>query len=457
MKKFIMMLFLTFGFSNMHAATAVASSCVITVNVSGTVYSNQLTWNGCGKVNQVGLQSAFDEQQNHSTIDVVLNGDGRIIIPTNTPLNVKSNTRFYSNGSDRDKIKISPEYGAVRPSGKHLITVYNAQNVTLWNLFISANETNYGAIGSLISIVDSDAVKITANVIRAHNKAIAIRNGHDFDIKFNSIHHTALTTSQASLDSSGFSIWANGTDDILIDQNAFSQLSYYSLPGQPRGESGNPADQVAIDMIAVYSTTNAVISKNFMKHAHTAAIYAACGYVGPNIHEPTCSSGNNVDLVIWDNKIKYTKQHGIDLLHVENIDIIGNKICDVSYSMINLAHVVGGQVRYAIGSRGGIGAGATNRFGDASIQLLWGTENVNIFNNTFFSYHGGSAIHSRNAETVGVQQLSFPAAANNSFSNNYFMEGSEGLVEQLGNTSYTFTGNSVAPYNSSHTTTSCNF
>lgn len=431
------------------AQASAAAACTITVTVSGDTYEDQLPWNGCGLINQSGLQNALNQQANNSSIRVKLKGAGRIIVPAGNALQVKSNTVLYSDGAARETVVISPEFGALRTQGDNLIRIDNASDTALWNLNVNGSDQNYNAIGPLIKVSNGTRTRILANKITAHNSALSIFQGSGVQIKFNSIENKFLPNSQVSFSTPGQAIWMNGTKSSEIDKNSFSQLTYYNLPTQPRVSPSDNTRQAPVDTIAVYSTDGLRITRNFIKYAHTAGIYTACGVGGFPLE---CSSGDNKGLVIWDNRIKYTKQHGIDVVYAKNPRLIANKVCSTGLSLINLAAVDGGLVRYNVAADGGLAPNATSREGDASLHLVWGTNDVSVLNNTFHNYHGGPAV-----STLEPAPSNFPAATNNDLANNYFETGSGGLYELLSDSDFTFTNNITTSYTPNTSHSFCNF
>jgi hypothetical protein len=345
--------------------------------------AENISWAGCGNTG-VGVQSALDLVTSLGGGEVKLTGAGSILV--GSPLKVGNRTLVYGDlsrlpygmqliGNQCGGSPIQRECPVISINSQSISGTSN-NNVEIRNIEIAAHPT-YPNRGEVISIRESNrvllenvkidgAVRMGVAVYRSAN--VAIRNLNLTMVRW---------PSQPSLEG-GAGVWIFGSTNTLLENSTITSPEYYAS-GLPKPDPRSAVTAaLTMDLVAAYASQGTRIQGNTITYGNTAGIYIACQADTAGCE--TARTARDVGAVVWNNTVRFFRQHGLDIASSDGTQVVTNRVSDIGDAALALADVTQSTVQYNTLERAQLNAQPHSLRG--TLLLLWGAKNNNITYNT---------------------------------------------------------------------------
>jgi len=382
-------------------------SIVIGTSSSSLVAADAVSWAGCG-TSGTSVQSALNAINSSGGGGLKLTGPGSLLVKA--PLQIYNNTRFYGDparspygmvlvGDNRTSSCSSG--GTFRHGNCPIIIVtdqnaYSADNVTIWNIHFDGSRSGYPLSAPAVSVVRSTGVVIIyAKINGARTGGVSIRQSAGTNIKYLSLDMARSTSGEPE---GGAGVWIAQSTGTVLENSLIEGKPYYDA-GLPVSDPNSSAGAApTMDLVASYGSSGTVIRHNSISYSNTAGVYLAACTAAVVCANPGWNTAREVNATVWDNQIRYFRQHGIDVADTDDSHVDTNQVQNTGYASLALGNSHNNVVRYNTF----VGSGSVGSW-DAGLLFLWGSSGNYVAANDIKGLNSSYAVYFRAGNGAPVQ------------------------------------------------------
>lgn len=369
------------------ATGAARAGCNITVPVAAPLTpSDTAAWTGCGTQGK-GIQQALDRVAAQGGGAVQLSGPGTVLVQA--PLSLGYKTTLHGDARRPWGMTLVPgappscrtaegfrHFNCPLVLVKHLSVAPEptGRNATIWNLKFDGSQPQRPLTSPAVAVRHSAHVAIeNTYVAAARYMAYEVFGSTDVDLRYVAAEFAHAPAAEVG-SRGGAGVWIAGSQDVVVEYARLSAAAAYA-GGYPRRPPWDTVENTR-ELIAIYGSDDTQVLNSTLMYTNTAAIYLA------ECPPPLCGQRRyNRNAVVANNSIQFTRQHGIDIAHSQEVKIRANRIRDAGHAGVALAAVKGAEMTANRIERTGNETAREPLESRGAILLKWGTSGVDVRGN----------------------------------------------------------------------------